>query len=334
MVKVAILGAGFMGATHGTAYEEIENAFVAAICDKNEVLGKELAEKYHCAYFGDFEEMVRECDFEVADICLPTYLHETYATLAVRHKKHLFVEKPVTLSVESLDRMIGGVRAAGVRMMVGQVVRFWPEYKNAKKIYDSQELGSLKSVYAARLAQHPAWSEWYCHAENSGGGLMDLHLHDIDFLCYLLGKAKSVYSVGQKNSYGCWNHVNTILTFENGISAMVEGIMEMTKGYPFTMQLRLVGSEKTYEYIMKAGANLEDVASSKRDSKLYERGKVITLPLDERDAYGIELKHFIECIDEKRESEIINLDQIRSVLCTIEAIKRSLETGNKAEVVY
>lgn len=334
MVKVAILGAGFMGATHGTAYEDIENACVAAICDKNEVLGKEFAKKYHCAYFGDFEEMVRVCEFEVADICLPTYLHEAYAELAAKHKKHIFVEKPVTLSVESLDRMIAAVKAADVHMMVGQVVRFWPEYQNAKKLYDSHELGDLKAVYAARLSEHPAWSEWYCHAENSGGGLMDLHLHDIDFLCYLLGKARAVYSVGQKNSYGCWNHVNTILTFQNGSSATVEGIMEMTKGYPFTMQLRLVGSEKTYEYLMKAGANLEDVASSKRVSNVYEPGNITTLPLDERDAYGIELKHFIQCIDEQRESEIIHLDQVRGVLCTIVAIKRSLETGDKVDVVY
>lgn len=334
MVKIAILGAGFMGETHVTAYEEIENAEVAAICDKNEALGKQFAERYHCTYYSDFEELVKNCEFDVADICLPTFLHETYAVLAVQHKKHIFVEKPVALSVESLDRILAAVKESGVQMMVGQVIRFWPEYISAKGIYESLELGQLKAVYAARLAEHPAWSEWYCHEENSGGGLLDIHLHDIDFLCYLLGKVKCVYSVGQKNKFDCWNHVNTILTFENGISATVEGIMEMTKGYPFTMQLRLVGSEKTYEYIMKAGANLEDVASSKRDAKLYESGKITTLALDERDAYGIELKHFIKCIDEKRKSGIINLDQVRCVLCTIEAIKTSLETGDKVEVVY
>ena len=76
MVRIAILGAGFMGGTHGTAYQNISNAEIAAVCDQNETLGRAFAEKYHCRYYSSFHQMLEECQFDVADICLPTFLHE------------------------------------------------------------------------------------------------------------------------------------------------------------------------------------------------------------------------------------------------------------------
>ena len=334
MVKVALLGAGFMGGTHAVAYENIKNAELTAVFDKNETLGREFAEKYHCRYYSDFECMVKECAFDVADICLPTFLHEEYVALAAAAKKHVFCEKPVALNVDSLNRMIASVKAAGVQMMVGQVLRFWPEYVNARNMYTSGELGRLNYVFAARMSEHPAWSQWYRRPENSGGGLLDLHLHDVDYLNWLLGRVKSVYASGQKNSDGCWNYVSSILHFESGISASVQGVIEMEKGYPFTMELRLVGTEKTYEYSMKAGANLEDVASSRRDTRVYEKGAETVIPVNLRDAYEIELEHFIECIEQGRESDVITVEQARNVLCTIEALKESLETGEKVVVNY
>lgn len=111
---------------------------------------------------------------------------------------------------------------------------------------EAGELGTIKYARASRLSEHPAWSEWYRRAENSGGGLFDLHLHDIDYLCYLFGKVKQVYAVGRKNSVGCWNHVATSLTFENGMEATAEGILEMPSGFPFTTELNVVGDKKAY----------------------------------------------------------------------------------------
>ena len=163
-------------------------------------------------------------------------------------KNHILCEKPVTLSLESLDRMLRAAEEAGVQFAVGQAVRFWPEYVRPRKLYDSGVLGTVKYARASRLSVHPAWSEWYRKPENSGGGLFDLHLHDIDYLCYIFGRVKQVYAVGRKNDVGCWNHVASSLTFENGVQATAEGIIEMPKGFPFTMELNVVGDEKAVCY--------------------------------------------------------------------------------------
>lgn len=334
MVKVAILGAGFMGQTHGTAYQHIENAELAAVFDQNEALGKTFAEKYGCRSYTDLEALLCDCEIDVVDICLPTFLHETYAILAAKRGKHVFCEKPVTLSVASFDKIFEAVNEAGVQMFVGQVVRFWSEYAAARQLYLEGALGDLCYVYAARLSEHPAWSEWYRRPENSGGGLIDLHLHDIDYLCWLLGTAEEVYAAGTQNALGCWNYVSSILRFESGKSATAEGVIEMAKGYPFTTELRLVGSKQTYEYAMKAGANLENVAAAKRQAVLYGDGRAEVQPLNPRDAYEIELEHFITCIDRGISSNIIQMDGVRNVLCTIEALKCSLETKKAVRVNY
>lgn len=328
MVRIAIIGAGFMGKTHLAAYKAMHDAKVTAICDLNEAQGRALAEEAGCEWFADGDEMLTTAEVDVVDICLPTFLHETYALLGAKYKKHIICEKPVTLTMESLDRMLSAAEEAGVQFAVGQAVRFWPEYVKTKELYQSGALGEVKYARASRLSVHPAWSEWYRRPENSGGGLFDLHLHDIDYLCYLFGPVRQVYSVGQQNALGSWNHVATSLTFENGVKATSESIIEMPEGFPFTMELNVVGDQRALCYRMRAGTNLEDVASAVRETWLYGGGEAQLLDVDLYDAYQNELEHFIRHIDAGTPITAITPGDIRHVLQVILAVKTSLETGN------
>lgn len=321
-----------MGRTHVTAYKAMPNAKVTAVCDLNEKQGKDLAELAGCDWYSDGESMLNTVDIDVVDICLPTFLHEQYVLLAAGHKKHVICEKPVTLSLESLDRMIAATKEAGVQFAVGQVVRFWPEYVRAKEMAETGKLGTIKYARASRLSEHPAWSEWYRRAENSGGGLFDLHLHDIDYLCYLFGKVKQVYAVGHKNSVGCWNHVATSLIFENGMEATAEGILEMPSGFPFTTELNVVGDKKAYCYHMGAGANLENIAAASRSTTVYGDGKAETLAIDPYDAYQKELEDFIGHIEAGTPITVITPADVRHVLSVIVAIRKSLETQKTVTV--
>lgn len=332
MIRVGIIGAGFMGNTHAKAYTNINSSKLVAICDKKEATVRKLADEYKCEYYTDVDLMLKEKEIDVIDICLPTFLHEEYVYRSAQASKNIICEKPITLDLEKLDGMIKEVEKNKVQLFVGQVLRFWPEYVKAKEMYDNGELGQLKYVFAARLSEHPKWSEWYKRPENSGGGLLDLHLHDIDFMCWLLGDVQSVYATGQKNQSGSWNYVSSILHFKSGVSATIQGVMEMENGYPFTMDLKLVGSKKTYEYIMRAGQNLEDINSSSRNIYIYDNGVVENYKFSEVDAYQVELGHFIECLENEKASDIIDIYQARKVLATIEALKESLETGNKVDL--
>lgn len=333
MLRSAIIGTGFIGNAHATAYKNMDNAQLVAIADVDEEKGRKAAEEFDCKYYKDAEEMLQAEEVDIVDICLPTFLHEQYVLLAARYKKHILCEKPVTLSLESMDRMLAAVKEAGVRFMVAQVVRFWPEYIKIKEMYDAGDFGDVRMVYANRIAQHPNWTQWHRDPGKSGGGLFDLHLHDIDFVQYLFGKVKSVYAVGKASETGCWNFVMTTLKFENGNYATVEGIFDMTENYPFTMTFRIIGETKTVDYSMVAGFNLEDVGSSKRAAVLYESGhEPRKLDIDEKDAYQIELEYFVGHIESGKPFDVITPEDSRHVVAVICAIQKSLETGKVVEL--
>jgi len=329
MQKIAIIGGGFIGAQHAQACNNSERLDLVAICDVNEDSGKALADKYGCAFFSSAEAMLLECDIAIVDICVPTFLHKQNILLAAKYKKHIVCEKPVVLTLEDMDEILSATKTAGVMFMAAQVIRFWPEYVAIKDMYDSGDFGEVKMVYFNRLAQHPNWSQWHTDPNKSGGGLFDLHLHDVDAATYFFGAVERVYAVGWESKSGCYNYVVSSLTFKSGINAVIEGAWDMTENYPFTMTMRLVGEARTAEYSMTAGFNLEDISSSRRSLHLFENGKApkeAKIDISE-DAYQTQLDYFAKCVSSGTPPAIITPEQSREVIRIILAIEQSIKTG-------
>ena len=328
MLKAGIIGTGFIGNAHAEAYHNANNAELVALVDVNEETGKKAAEKHNVKYYKDAEQMLKSEEIDIVDICLPTFLHEEYVMLAAKYKKHIICEKPFTLTVESAQRMIDATKQAGVKFMIAQVIRFWPEYAVIKDYFDEDKIGDLKMVYANRLAQHPNWTVWHKDPKKSGGGLFDLHLHDIDYMCYLFGKVESVYAMGWQSETGCWNHVMSNIKFKNGKFAVVEGAFDMTENYPFTMSFRAVGSEGTINYNFVAGFNLENVGGATRNTVYFKNGQEPdVLKIEEYDAYQKEIEYFADCIINDNPIEVVSPEDSKDVLTVIQAIQKSLETG-------
>lgn len=325
MIKSAIIGGGFIGSSHAAAYENIDGVKVVAIVEANEKVGKELGNKHHIKHYLDAKEMLDNEDVDMIDVCLPTFLHEEYVFLGAKYKKHVLCEKPFTLTVASAKRMVKACEDAGVKFMIAQAARWWPEFVEVKNCIDNDMIGNIHMVSVNRLAQHPTWTQWHRIPEKSGGGLFDLHVHDIDYLYYLFGSVKDVYSLGWKSQCGCWNHMVTSLTFNNGVKAVSESSLEMMGQYPFSIGLRLAGDKSTIEYKFSAGLNIKDKAES---SFIYfENGKdPEKLEANQPDAFEAEIQGFVDAIAENTSVMIPPTESVE-VLEIIEAIKKSLETG-------
>ncbi len=333
MLRFAIIGTGFMGETHARCLSSIENVKLTAIVSRDPDTGKDFARNFGSKWYTDYETMLEDDVADVVDICLPSFLHEEAVIKAAEKHKHIFCEKPVALSLDSLDRMIKVVEEAGVRFAVGHVVRFWPENELIKAMYDSGDFGIVRTVYASRLSTHPSWSDWFKDPRKSGGGLFDLHIHDTDYLCHTFGKVKRVFAQGIKNERGCWNHVSSTLDFKNGIRAVIESCIEMPKSYPMTTLLRVIGSNKAVEYTMRAGENLEDIGAAVRQTiEFSQDGEPEKLNIPDKDAYYEELKYFSESILKDRKMSKLTIESIIESLEVISAIKKSLETGELVEL--
>lgn len=325
MIKIGLLGAGMMGATHigGLRANKVTAAKYIGVCDIDETKRNEFAQKYGIKSYASFDEMMSDSEIDMVDLSLPSHLHEQFCIKIVEAKKHVMVEKPIAFELDAAKRMIAAAQDNGVRLMVGHVLRFWPQYAKIKQMYDDGVFGDLIDVYCARLGQMPTWGEWYKDPQKSGETLMNLTLHDIDFLHYMLGKPTSVYSAGTKDKMSNYNDVMNIFKFACKTNAIVDGSLSMTPGYPFTMHFRALGTKATVEFIYKAGENIG--AGAITTFFLYEEGKdPQDVEFDEYDAYGREIEYFAQCIESGAPTDKVTNESVISVLTSVIAAKQSL----------
>ncbi len=328
MFKIAIIGPGNIAHTYMQALEKSDIAKVSAVLGTNLKKTKDFADKYGISYYIDDEEMYNLEKLDGVLICTPTFTHKTIVEKAISKKVNIMCEKPFVLDALEAESLFDKARENNIKIMVMQVVRFWPQYCEVKKIIDRKITGNITNVYLNRLSAHPDWCEWHKDPSKSGGGLYDLHIHDIDWLYFVFGKVKSVYAVGQKSNSGCWNNVSSVINFENGISAVAEGFMDMTGEWPFSVNIRINGTEAAVEYLSKKSYTYEGVNDSDDGLYIYRRNsKVQSVVCEKYNPYKAEVEYFADCVDKGKTIEIISDNDVVYVLNIIKAIEKSLQTG-------
>lgn len=327
MIRIGLLGAGFMGETHATAYAQLPGAKLTAVADRNRASGERLASEYSAKYFSNVDDLLDSGLCDAVDICLPTFLHESSFVAAAERGLHVLCEKPIVTSLEAIDRIILAARAAGIKAMVAQVIRFWPEYIVIRNTLRDDALGHPRLARATRLATPPLWGDWFRDPLLSGGALFDLHIHDLDFTYSLFGKPTSVYSVGVQGEAGGWDHVLTTLNYSDML-AQIEGSFIMPSGFPFQMSYRLDGEKGCIDFHFSTArqVDLRDQAIS--ELTLYRQDIApVSLSKPAEDSYLAELRYFVNCLEQDCHPEVATLEEAREVILITLAAKRSLETG-------
>jgi predicted dehydrogenase len=191
-MKIALLGLGFMGATHLKALKNIRQVeLVAVASDDDRMADCSAPRKYR-----DWRDAVADPQAEAFDICLPTNLHASAAVAALNAGKHVLVEKPMALDAAEADAMIEAARRSGRILMVAQVLRFFPAYRVMADVVKSGRLGAVRAAMFRRRSATPAWGAWLTDKRASGGGIFDLMVHDVDMCLHLFGPPEAVSATG------------------------------------------------------------------------------------------------------------------------------------------
>ena len=249
MLRVGLIGCGFMGTMHAKCYKIIDGVELVAVADVRDGYAEKCAEGTSATVYSDGMELIENAEVDIIDICLPTYLHAKYALAAMDKVKYLFIEKPVTLTAKEADALIEKAKACGTEVQVGQVVRFENEYLPLTKIVKEGKYGKVISANFRRLSPCPDWGfeNWLHNIERSGGCAMDMHIHDTDYALYLFGKPEKYYSIrntlGEKNSY-----INTLMVYPE-VAVSLEGSWALPAERPFEASYRVVFEKATVEYI-------------------------------------------------------------------------------------
>lgn len=314
MLKVGLVGCGFMGRMHSNVYSIVEGATLVGVYDKFGDRSRTFSEQFDCQSYSSFEDLL--CwDLDVIDICLPTYLHKEYTILSAKAGKHVICEKPMALSLEEADEMISVCQQEGVQLMIGHCIRFWPEYVLLKEIIDDQRYGKLLSLNLTRYGEFPSWSSenWLADQSKSGGGVLDMHIHDTDFAHFVLGVPDQMVSFGTINQTGP-AHVFTTQKYGE-IVVHLEGGWNLPEKTPFCMSFRAIFENGAALYeggVIRIYQNGCEVVTPKFSAMAVAGGGNI----GDLGGYYHELKYFVDCISSGTCSTIVTPKSSRTSLAT------------------
>lgn len=219
MIKVGLLGLGFVGKIHlFDGYNKLDKDKVSleACFDLSMDALSEIdcPRKYTC--LDTFFE--NECGkLDCVDICLPTFMHSEIAIKAMKCGFHVLCEKPMALSVEDAEKMYNTSVETGKKLMIAHVLRFDEDYIRIKEFIDSEVFGKPINVkYTTFRAGVPGG--WFQNTNLSGGPMVDVHIHDVDVLTWFFGMPRSVSTISPgKSISGCYDSFSTNMEYKNFI---------------------------------------------------------------------------------------------------------------------
>ena len=339
MARIGIIGLGFMGRVHYDTYSKLPEAQVVAVCDADpKRAAGDLSDTWGNVDKGatrqlpmdrikgtcDWKELLANPDVEIIDICLPTPTHVEIATAALATGKHVICEKPLARTSADARTIAAAAAEARGMFMPAMCMRFWPEWEWLKTAVDEGRYGKTLSAVFRRVGSTPAG--WFRNGQLSGGALLDLHVHDTDFVYHLFGRPANVFSRGHVGKSTEIDHVVTQYQYgpDGPASVTAEGSWAAAEGFGFRMQYTVHFEQATAEFDFgrKEGAPL----------MVYADGKAQPIELPKRDGYAGELAYFIECVRTGRKPTRVTAEDAVAGLQIVEAEKRSIETGQPVAV--
>jgi len=337
MIKVGIIGLGFMGKMHFRCYKALKNVKITAICDIDEKKFKETggtagnisgAEKpldlSGISFYTNFDKMLKEADLDAVSITLPTYLHAKFTVKALKAGLNVLCEKPMAMNVKECRQMMDAARQSRKLLQIGHCIRFWPEYAATKKNIDSRKYGKVLAATFQRLSLTPTWSwdNWLLDGKRSGGATLDLHIHDTDYVQYVFGMPKEVFSRGAKGQSRDIDHIVTNYIYDSKV-VTAEGGWVMTPTFGFEMSFNIALEKATIVY---------NCTQNPAFKICPLKGEVITPKVEGGDGYSLEIAHFVKAVAGKSVSKMLTPAQSCDSVKLIEAEKKSARSGRKVAI--
>ncbi len=210
MIRIGIVGLGFMGRIHFLASQKLIGAKVAAVCSRDAAklagdwsktrgnFGPEpgRVDLTGVKKFTSLAEMLADPEIDLVDICTVSDQHAPIAIQALQAGKHVLVEKAIGLTPLEADEMLAAAKTSGKMLLVAHVLPFFPEFEFAAETIRGGKFGKLLGAHFKRIIAKPDWSSDIADAAKTGGPAVDLHIHDTHFIGLVCGVPKEVFSVG------------------------------------------------------------------------------------------------------------------------------------------
>lgn len=302
MLKVGVFGVGHLGKFHLNNWKEIEGVKIVGFFDPNNDNASEVVEKYGIKRFMDEDKLIDASD--AIDVITPTTLHYDICMKAVRKGKHVFVEKPITHTLQEGKDLVNMVREANVKLQVGHVERFNPAYLAIKDMHLNPMF-----IEVHRLAQfNPRGTEVSV--------ILDLMIHDIDIILSLVkSDVKNIAASGVAVMTDTPDIANVRIEFNNGcVANLTSSRISMKK----MRKIRLFQKdayigidflEKKTEIIKLKQPEDEKAFSFDIDTPNGKKTIAIATPsIEPLNAIKLELNAFVDAIVNNKPTQVNEID--------------------------
>lgn len=328
MYGVGVIGCGGMGTAHAARFAALADVEVVGCTDIAAEAARRLADQLGARAYPGAAELLDDPRVNIAAICTATPSHADLVEAAARRGKHVFCEKPIARTLADAQRAMNAAAQAGTCFMVGHVLRFFPEYAAAKRLLDEDSIGRPAVARTTRASAHPrAPGDWFADPDQSGGVLVDMVIHDFDFLLWCFGPAQRAYCKAltyrgpELADYGL-----ATVRFKQRTIAHVEASWAHPPGTFFT-KLEIAGDAGLLEYDSQASSPLQ-VWKKPTGDESAPGVMVPESPLAES-PYDAEICEFMDCVRTGREPCVTPQDAYNA----LELALAALESSRRGEAV-
>jgi predicted dehydrogenase len=342
MIRVGMIGIGFIGWIHWLAYQRLGGAKVVAISesipkrlagDWRDIKGNfgppgEQVDLSEINTYANLDDLLRDPQVELVDIALPTFLHADIAIRALEAGKHVFCEKPMALRLADCERMTAAAKKNDRLLMIGHVLPFFPEYEWARRVIQSGDYGRVRGGSFRRIISDPTWINNFWSPEKIGGPMLDLHIHDAHFIRLVFGMPQEVITTGRTRD-GVPEFWHTQFRFADrdlAVEATSGTINQQGRAFTHAFEIHLERATLAFDFAVIGGAGRYLCEPMLLDSS----GNVEHPKLpggDPIDSFVNELGEVTRSVGEGKASEILGANLAQDAMRLCEKQAESLRSG-------
>ena len=328
MLRVGIVGMGFMGWIHWLAYRRVPGTRVVAICETDPVKRSgdwrgirgnfgppgERTDLTGLATCESLETMLRRGGIDLLDVCLPPSLHEEAVIAGLEAGCDVLCEKPMALTPAACDAMVAAAARTRRRLFVAHVLPFFPEYAAARAVIDRGTYGRLLGGTFKRVISDPHWLKDFYDPTRIGGPLIDLHVHDAHLIRLLFGMPKNANSRGRLRG-AVVSYCQSLFEFDDPtlVVSAVSGVITQP-GRPFNHAFELHLERATMQFELAAFTD----QSERLPLKILTDGGEILRPEmpagDDLAGFVDEISEVAACLATGRPSPVLAGDLARDAI--------------------
>jgi predicted dehydrogenase len=342
MIRVGLVGLGFIGWIHWLAYSKLGGVRVAAICetDKRRLSGDlrgiqgnfgppgEQIDLTGVGAYSNLDDLLRDPQIDLVDIALPTSLHADMAIRALEAGKHVFCEKPMALRLSDCERMVAAASQASRLLMIGHVLPFFPEYDWALKTIRSGDYGNVRGGAFRRVIADPKWIGNFWSPDHIGGPMLDLHVHDAHFIRLVFGMPVEVVTNGRARNGlpEFWHSQFRFADHDLVVEATSGTINQQGRAFEHAFEIHLERATLAFHFAVIGGEG-----KYLCEPMLLDASGAVQRPElpggDPVDAFANEIREVVHCVRDGKTSEILGAILAQDAMRICEKQAESLQRG-------